>query len=169
MKAYCCLVRLLYTNKNEAQDNLENFAIGYSPNKPSSIACRERPDVESLFVATTPDIDPAPGTDAAVTPSLERTTTFGDLFQLADCYQVIDLRACCGACIVQSMNLSNALEILFDFAYRYKVLKDVVPMYVVENMDKMYADGKAPFKRYGDRPERHTLLAEVLKLICSWI
>ncbi|KAF9385837.1 hypothetical protein CPB97_004412 [Podila verticillata] len=36
----------------------------------------------------------------------------------------MDLRSYCGARIIRSLNLLNALEILFDITYRYEDVKD---------------------------------------------
>lgn len=174
LEAYCCLVRFLYTNKIEVQVNLEDFAIGCPPNKPFSNACKERPNVEGLFSPlSSTNADADSDVERVMSQSLKwtmtqpymRTTTVGELFQLADCYQVQDLRAYCRARIIGSMDLSNALEILFDFAYRFEDLKDVVLNYVSENLDRIYAgDNEDPFEKYKNHPEQHTLLAKALRL-----
>ncbi|KAG0347794.1 hypothetical protein BG005_011895 [Podila minutissima] len=93
-----------------------------------------------------------------------RHTTFGELFQLADCYQVRDLRGYCRARIIESMDESNAMSILFGFAYRFEDLKSVVLKFVVDHLDKMYAGEKDPFEEYKDHTERSALLADMLKL-----
>ncbi|KAG0075304.1 hypothetical protein BGZ93_010109 [Podila epicladia] len=166
LEAYCCLIRFIYTTKIELQVDLGDFAIGYPPNKPFSNACKERPTLDGLFppnpVADTNAISEG---EKPVTFLLVRVTTFGELFQLADCYQVEDLRAYCRASIIKSMNVSSALDILFGFAYRFEDLKDLVLKYVAENLDTIFAgDDEDPFEKYKDHPERHTLLAKALKL-----
>ncbi|KAG0031330.1 hypothetical protein BGZ82_007033 [Podila clonocystis] len=167
LEAYCCLIRFLYTTKIELQVDLDDFAIGYPPNKPFSTACKKRPTVDGLFpLAQSVIKDSVPEGETPVKLLWVRATTFGELFQLADCYQVEDLRAYCRASIIKSMKVSNALDILFGFAYRFEDLKDVVLMYVAANMDKIFAgDDEDPFEKYKDHPERHTLLAKALKLI----
>ncbi|KAF9329648.1 hypothetical protein BG006_007292 [Podila minutissima] len=164
LEAYCCLVRFLYSGKIEVQVVLNDFAIGSPPSKPFSIACKERIGVEGLFPSTDIDnLDPLVTTTVA-TLSNERSTTFGELFQLADCYEVKDLRGYCRARIIESMDASNAMSILFGFAYRFEDLKSVVLKFVVDHLDKMYAGEKDPFEEYKDHPERSTLLADMLKL-----
>ncbi|KAG0344402.1 hypothetical protein BG005_001861 [Podila minutissima] len=164
LEAYCCLVRFLYSGKIEVQVVLNDFAIGSPPSKPFSTACKERIGVEGLFPSTaTSSLDPLV-TTTAETFSNERSTTFGELFQLADCYEVQDLREYCRARIIESMDEVNAMSILFGFAYRFEDLKSVVLKFVVDHLDKMYASEKDPFEEYKDHPERSTLLADMLKL-----
>lgn len=165
LETYCCLIRFLYTNKVELKVNLEDFAIGCPPSKPCSIACKERPDVEGLFsLAPSTDTGAVSDVEGVTTRLLTRTATVGELFQLADCYQVQDLRAYCRTRIIGSMDLSNALEILFEFAYRFEDLKYVVLKYVAENLDTIYAgDDEDPFEKYKNHPEQHTLLAKALR------
>lgn len=166
LEAYCCLVRFLYTTKIELQVNLDDFAIGYPPTRPFSTACKERPTVDGLFpLAPSVDTEVVSEADTPATFLSVRTTTFSELFQLADCYQVQDLRAYCRASIIKSMNVSNALDILFGFAYRFGDLKELALRYVAENMDKIFAgDDEDPFEQYKNHPEWHTLLAKALKL-----
>ncbi|KAG0088036.1 hypothetical protein BGZ92_006692 [Podila epicladia] len=145
LDAYCCLIRFLYSGKIEVQVVLSDFAIGSPPSKPFSTACKEHTTTESTL-------------------SKERSTTFGEVFQLADCYEVQDLRGYCRARIIESMDEANAMSVLFGFAYRFEDLKIVVLKFVVDHLDKMYAGEKDPFEEYKDHPERSTLLADMLKL-----
>lgn len=166
LEAYCCLIRFLYTTKIELQVDLDDFAIGYPLNKSFSNACKERPIVDGLFPPN-PSVDTNAVSEGQkpITFLFVRATTFGELFQLADCYQVEGLRAYCRASIIKSMKVSNALDILFGFAYRFEDFKDLVLKYVAENLDTIFAgDDEDPFELYKDHPERHTLLAKALKL-----
>ncbi|KAG0337771.1 hypothetical protein BG000_004998 [Podila horticola] len=139
LEAYCCLVRFLYTTKIELQVNLDDFAIGYPPTRPFSTACKERPTVDGLFPL-------APSVDTEVVSEAETPSILSSQHY-------------------QSMNVSNVLDIIFGFAYRFEDLKDLALRYVAENMDKIFAgDDEDPFEQYKNHPEWHTLLAKALKL-----
>ncbi|KAF9313518.1 hypothetical protein BG003_005092 [Podila horticola] len=165
LDAYCALIRFLYSGKIEVQVDLNDFAIGSPPNNPFTLLCKERPVVDGLFSSTaSTGSDPLLDTKAVVATPKERSTTFGELFQLADCYEVQDLRGHCRTRIIESMNETNAMSILFGFAYRFEDLKTVVLKFVVDHLNKMYAGDKDPFEDYKEHPERSTLLADMLKL-----
>lgn len=155
LEGYCGLIRFLYTGTVELKVDLDDFAIGFPPNKPFSIACKERPDIDDLFLSAA-----STSTDAV----LKGETSFSELFLLADCYEVGDLRAHCRIQILHSMTVRNSLDILFGFAYRFEDLKDEVLHYVSNNLNTMYGAGEDPFDKYQDHPERHALLAEALKM-----
>ncbi|KAF9301636.1 hypothetical protein BGZ74_006463 [Mortierella antarctica] len=165
LESYCSLIRYLYTGTIELKIHLNDFAIDSPPNKPFLLNCKQRPAVEGLFYShTSIGSDPLLHTKAAAAVLKVRHTTFGELFQLADCYQVRDLRGYCRARIIESMDESNAMSILFGFAYRFEDLKSVVLKFVVDHLDKMYAGEKDPFEEYKDHTERSALLADMLKL-----
>ncbi|KAF9329651.1 hypothetical protein BG006_007295 [Podila minutissima] len=165
LEGYCSLIRFLYMGSIQLLVDLDDFAIGCPPTKPLSPSCKQRPAIYDLFSPTTLTASSsALDTKTHVTRPLLRTTTFGELFQLADCYEVHDLRAYCRTQILESLTPLNSLEILFGFAYRFDDLKDEVLQYVSHNLAKMYNDGEDPFDKYKDHPERHSFLAEALKL-----
>ncbi|KAG0015755.1 hypothetical protein BGZ81_011543 [Podila clonocystis] len=164
LESYCCLVRFLYTSEISTDVDLNDFAIGCPPTKPFSLQCKERPAVQGLFsVADPPTTESGPDSKAAATPSLKRSSSFGKLFQLADCFDIKELRDYCRDKIISSLESSNALEILFSYAYRYNDLKNKVLSVVVQNMDKMYSGDEDPFEPYADHPQRHALLTEALR------
>ncbi|KAG0347792.1 hypothetical protein BG005_011893 [Podila minutissima] len=165
LEAYCSLIRFLYSGSISIQVDLNDFAIGSPPNNPFSPKCKERPNVEGLYRSASPTgAGAVPDSGALAALSLVRNTTFSELFQLADCYAVVELRARCRTQIVRALNVSNALETLFGFAYRFEDLRGVVLRYVVNNLDQLYASNKKPFEEYRDHSERSTLLTEILEL-----
>lgn len=92
LEAYCSLIRFVYTCNIELDVNLNDFAIGSPTNKPFSIACKKRPVFEILlFSSVSFSSNYVPGSKT----QLVRSTTFGELFQLADCYEVKQLRRYC--------------------------------------------------------------------------
>ncbi|KAG0034401.1 hypothetical protein BGZ81_004882 [Podila clonocystis] len=48
LEAYCALVRYLYTSEIALEVDVNNFAIGFPPNKPFSPSCKKRPEVDVL-------------------------------------------------------------------------------------------------------------------------
>ncbi|KFH72924.1 hypothetical protein MVEG_00149 [Podila verticillata NRRL 6337] len=160
LESYCSLVRFLYTGVIDLEVNLEDFSIGCPPVKPFNASCKKRPVVEGLF-------SPAVGTSCIKDMSgVKRRTDWRELFQVADCYDVRKLREYCKSKILASITTENALETLFQFAFQYKDMKDVLLQHVAGHMDKMFveAKGEDPFAGYKDHPERHSLLIQVLQL-----
>ncbi|KFH72923.1 hypothetical protein MVEG_00148 [Podila verticillata NRRL 6337] len=157
LEGYCSLIRFLYTGTIDLEVNLEDFAIGCPPKKPYSASCKKRPIVEGLF-------SPAVNTSSATeTDDFKRHTSWSEMFQLADCYKVSELREYCKSKIVASITQENGPEMLFRFAYKYQDMKDVLLQHVADILDKMFATDKDPFEAYKDHPEKHDLLIKILQ------
>ncbi|KAG0334575.1 hypothetical protein BG000_008223 [Podila horticola] len=152
LEAYCCLLRFLYLDQIDLDVNLEDFAIGYPPSKSNLPSCRDRPTIEGLGSVTGH-------------PTPKRGTSWKELFEPADCYQVMRLREYCRIEIVSSLDKSNAVDILFEFAYRHHDLKDHVLEYLSNSVDNFYSGDRDPFTAYKDHSEGYSLVVEILKRI----
>lgn len=157
LEGYCCLVRFLYTGTIDLEVDLEDFAIGCPPNKPYSGSCKKRPIVEGLFPRAVNTCS------TAETDDFKRNTSWSEMFQLADCYKVSELREYCKSKIVASLTQGNGLEMLFRFAYKYQDMKDVLLQHVAGIVDTMFATDKDPFEAYKDHPEKHDLMVKILQ------
>ncbi|KAF9395898.1 hypothetical protein CPC16_006181 [Podila verticillata] len=161
LEAYCALVRYIYTSEIKLEVDLDDFSIGCPPNKPLSPACKKRPTVDGLFAPAAP-----PSSTKVPVADLKRTTTWQELFSVADCYDVKELRSYCRSNIVESINHQNVLEVLFQFGYKYDDVRKTLLAYVAKNMDKLFTGGgsKDPFEAYKDHPERYSLLIQALQV-----
>ncbi|KAG0031333.1 hypothetical protein BGZ82_007036 [Podila clonocystis] len=170
LESFCCLLRFLYTREAKLEVDLDDYAIGAFPSKSTSCICKVRPAAEELLPSTATIASHANFDDGGTgSPSaVVRAASYNELFQLAAMYDIVELRNHCRVKIVESLDsldASNMLEILFEFGYRYKDLKDVVLHHVADNLEKMYAGGGVdPLHKYSDHPEKQALLAEVLML-----
>ncbi|KAG0087885.1 hypothetical protein BGZ92_006874 [Podila epicladia] len=162
LEAYCALVRYLYTNEIKLEIDLEDFAIGCPPNKPLSASCKNRPTIDGLF---TTGESSSPKADSGEISKSGLVAKWSDLFQIADCYRVAGLREYSLEKIVETMDNSTALDVLYSFAYRYTDLKKIVLHYVADNMSGLYATSHDPFAAFDGHHERNTLLAEVLQIV----
>lgn len=162
LESYCASIRFIYTSEVKLEVDLEDFAIGYPPNKPLTASCKNRPVIEGLYSPNSSSSASA-ASDQPVEP--RSATTWNELFQIADCYEVTELREYCLEKIVETLDASTALNVLYGFAYRYPDLKEIVLQYVADNMSNMYSESQDPFSAFDSHPERHTLLAEVLQLV----
>lgn len=52
LESYCVLIRFMYCGVIDLNVDLIDFAIGFPPNKPFSLSCKNRPDIE-LFTCST--------------------------------------------------------------------------------------------------------------------
>ncbi|KAF9372621.1 hypothetical protein CPB97_001110 [Podila verticillata] len=185
LETYCALVRYLYTSEIKLEVNLEEFAVGYSPSKEFSPSCKNRHIVKGLFpsedtaspnaessqsdeilafeLEETFPLEESDESEESVVP--ERATTWSNLFQIADCYQVTELREYCLDKIVGTLDASTALEVLFGFAYRYPDLKKIVLQVVADNMPSLYAASQDPFAAFENHSERQMLMAEAFQLV----
>ncbi|KAF8988641.1 hypothetical protein BGZ52_006010 [Haplosporangium bisporale] len=147
LEAYCALVRYIYTSEIKLE--------------PLSPACKKRPTVDGLFAPAAP-----PSSTKVPVADLKRTTTWQELFSVADCYDVKELRSYCRSNIVESINHQNVLEVLFQFGYKYDDVRKTLLAYVAKNMDKLFTGGgsKDPFEAYKDHPERYSLLIQALQV-----
>ncbi|KAG0339859.1 hypothetical protein BG000_001202 [Podila horticola] len=162
LETYCCLVRFLYTGEINLNVELDDFAIGSPPNKPFSLSCKERPTLDGLVFTIEPTTSD-PNLKAVNEPALARSSSYNELFQLADCYAITKLREFCRDKVIASLGVSNALDVLFSYAYRYNDLKDEVLSVVAKNMDKLYSSDQDPFEPYAHHPQRHVLLTDALR------
>lgn len=157
LEGYCSLIRFLYTGTIDLEVDLQDFAIGCPPSKPYSASCKKRPIVEGLFPL---EVDRSSTTE---TDDFKRHTDWIEMFQLADCYKVWELREYCKSEIVMSLTQENGLEMLFRFAYKYQDMKDVLLQHVAGIVDKMFASDKDPFEAYKDHPEKHSLMVKIMQ------
>ena len=162
LESYCAAIRYIYTSEVKLEVDLEDFAIGSPPNKPLTVSCKNRPLIEGLF-SPNPSSSTSAASDEPV--GLRSATTWSELFQIANCYEVTELREYCLDRIVETLDTSTALNVLFGFAYRYPDLKEIVLKYVANNMSSLYTENQDPFAAFDSHPERHSLLAEVLQLV----
>lgn len=173
LESYCCLIRYIYTGIINLDVDLSDFAIGYLPSEPIVVSVKRGISVKSLFSTTSSPAsskggfkrDPSSVPPSEVgSPTLKTTSTlWKDVFQVADCYDVKELRDYCRDKIISALCVSNVLEILFEFAYRYGDMKEEVLKFLADNIGQMYARDLDPFSVYGDHPHRHALLAEALR------
>ncbi|KAF9325439.1 hypothetical protein BG006_011092, partial [Podila minutissima] len=178
LESYCCLIQYLYTGVINLDVDLSDFAIGCLPSEPFAVASKTRMSVKGLFsTASTPSSrslssskdgskrDPTSELSSEVgspSPNIA-STLWKDVFQVADCHDVKELRDYCRDKITAELCVSNVLEILFEFAYRYNDLKEEVLKFLADNIGQMYAGDPDLFFAYGDHPHRHALLAEALR------
>ncbi|KAG0035415.1 hypothetical protein BGZ82_005283 [Podila clonocystis] len=146
LESYCALIRYLYCGQVQLEVDLDDFAIGSPPNKPFSPSCKNRP----IIVTKVPS---------------RRYTTWEELFQIADCYQVSELREYYLDKIVEVLDTSTALDVLFRYAYRYPDLKATALQHVANSMTELYSKSKDPFSAYAEHPQRHELMSEALYLV----
>lgn len=173
LESYCCLIRYLYTGDINLDVDLSDFAIGYLPSEAIVVSVKKGISVKSLFsTASSPassksgsKSDPSSEPPSEVgSPTLKTTSTlWKDVFQVADCHDVKELRDYCRGKIIAALCVSNVLENLFEFAYRYSDLKEEVLKFLADNIGQMYAQDLDPFSAYEDHPHRHALLAEALR------
>lgn len=150
LEAFCCLFRYLYLGLIDLDVDLDDFAIGYPPSRSNLSSCRERPVIEDLLPSTE---------DSAA----KRGTSWKELFELADCYQVWRLREHCRVIIVSSLDKSNAVDILFDYAYRHDDLKEQVLNFLSTSVDDFSSGDRDPFIAHKDHPQGYLLVVEMLK------
>ncbi|KAG0345109.1 hypothetical protein BG004_003955 [Podila humilis] len=185
LESYCCLIRCLYTGEVKLEVDLAEFAIEYDPLGPLPVVSKTRLSVKGLFstfssassASSTPAAwstaskaesvrDPASSPSEVGSPvprTKVSTTLWKDIFQVADCHEVKELRDHCREKIIVSLCVKNVLDILFSFAYRYEDLKEEVVQFLADHIGQMYADDPDPFSAYGEHPQQHVLLAEALR------
>lgn len=168
LEAYCALIRYIYCDTIDLHVNLDHFPIGRAPTKPFSPSCKERLVIDGPFWPTVPLSKRPPSTKPSsdnVNLHHHLDATWEELFQLADCYQVEVLRAYCQEQIVEGLDSSTVLDVLFRYAYRYPDLKESVLEFVAGSMTELYAKSKDPFAAYAEHPQRHELMSEALRLV----
>jgi len=175
LASYCSLVRYLYTGDIALEIDLSDFAIGYPPNKPFSPSCKNRIDIDILLPlksSLSTDLSSGASSSESTAPKLNEppvesrmVATWNELFKVADCYQVTELRQYCQNKIVKDLGEATSLDVLFGFAYRYSDLKAIVIQNVADNMSSLYAVSQDPLIAYADHPEKFTLLSEALHLM----
>jgi len=154
----------MYCGVIDLNVDLNDFAIGFPPNKPFSLSCKNRPDI-GLFTCSTSStcakVEVPLEFDQPVEPGM--LAAWSEVFQVADCYQVTELRDHCQDKIISSLEPANALEALFGYAHRYEDMRDKVLDAVVKNLSEFYMSNTDPFKPYADHPERYKIMTEALR------
>ncbi|KAG0035412.1 hypothetical protein BGZ82_005280 [Podila clonocystis] len=151
LESYCSLVYFLYKGVITTEVDLRRFAVAF--NVHGLDHNKYRPSDADLSAISSTSVD----------TGAKRVTAVKDLFQLASMYEVNEVREYCRDKILASITASNALEILFEYAYRYSDLKDAIVQYVTDNMDELLLTGQDPFGAYSGHPQRQSILDAVLK------
>ncbi|KAG0015754.1 hypothetical protein BGZ81_011542 [Podila clonocystis] len=152
LECYCSLVSFLYKGVITTEVDLRRFAVAFNVHGQDHV--KYRPS----------DADLSAISPTSVETGAKRVTAVKDLFQLASMYEVNEVREYCRDKILATITASNALEILFEYAYRYSDLRDVIVQYVTDNMDELLLTGQDPFGAYSGHPQRQSILDAVLKL-----
>jgi hypothetical protein len=164
LESYCVLIRFMYCGVIDLNVDLNDFAIGFPLNKPFPLSCKNRPDIGLFTCSTSSTYTKAEGpaeSDQPVEPGM--LTTWSEVFQVADCYQVTELRDYCRDKIISSLEPANALEALFGYAHRYEDMRDKVLDVVVKNLSEFYMSDTDPLEPYADHPQRYKLMTEALR------
>ncbi|KAG0028177.1 hypothetical protein BGZ81_004958 [Podila clonocystis] len=160
LESFCCLLCFHYMHEAKLEVDLDDYAIGTFTSKATLCICKKLlPSMATI--ASHANFDDG---CTRVPSAVVRAASYNELFQLATMYDIVKLRNHCRVKIVESLDASNMLEILFKFGYRYKDLKDVVLQHMADNLEKMYASSVDPLHKYSDHPEKQALQAEVLML-----
>ncbi|KAG0339852.1 hypothetical protein BG000_001195 [Podila horticola] len=163
LQSYCTLIRFFYTGKVGREVDLKNFGVGQPPNRPFSVDCKSRPAINVLLEPQSSL--PSAKSDELADPTL--IVTWSELFQVAYCYQVTELGEYCRDKIIEELDTSTALDVLFGFAYRYPDLKLMVLRFVANAMEDLYEMSHDPFSSYAEHPQRHELMSEALHIVFS--
>ncbi|KAF8948603.1 hypothetical protein BGZ47_003867 [Haplosporangium gracile] len=86
-----------------------------------------------------------------------------DLHSTAKHFGITDLQEICLEGIVESIDLSNAIEMLFEFGGSSAMAREAVLSFVNENLSVLFAEGRDPFLGYCEREECYMIMIEVMR------
>ncbi|KAG0326578.1 hypothetical protein BG000_001311, partial [Podila horticola] len=119
---------------------LEDLRSATRPQSQPWGTCRDRPVIEGLCSAIGYSL-------------LKRRIFWKELFDLTDCYQLDKPREFCTVKIVASLDKSEAVDILFEFAYRHSDLKEQVLSYLSSSVNDFDYEDLDPFHGLQGSPQ----------------
>jgi hypothetical protein len=93
-----------------------------------------------------------------------KDVTWEELCLAAEYYGLDELQTRCEKEVLQLMDKSNVVDILFHVGLHVKEVKTQALKFIAEQMDSLFVDGNDPFESFKDHPKCHEMLVEVMRL-----
>jgi hypothetical protein len=174
--AFSCVLYYLYTGKVQLAMRPDMFALS-QVDFDSAYAMHEcsQIDTDSVLVGGQYLIDIFPPVeiccksliDWAVQDAESLWPTRGvpcrELHSAAKHFGITDLQDQCLEGMVESINASNVIEMLFELGGSSAKVRETGLEFVNENLGVLFAEGKDPFLAYRDWEECHGIMAEIIR------
>ncbi|KAF9344643.1 hypothetical protein BGX34_005465 [Mortierella sp. NVP85] len=91
-----------------------------------------------------------------------KDVSWEELGLAAEHYGLAELRTLCEKEIIEVMDETNAIDILFNVGYHIEAVKKKALSFIVEHMESLSVGNSNPFERFRDHPGCHDMLVEVI-------
>ncbi|KAF9120396.1 hypothetical protein BGW39_011458 [Mortierella sp. 14UC] len=118
-------------------------------------------DGPSFCVVTLAKVEDEDGKDGVPFPL---DVKWEDLMEAAVAYEISDLKQLCRREIINGLNKTNAVDVLFGKTGHDPKIKGAAIEFVVKSTGAIFEATEDPFDRYRQHPEHHALLVKLLRL-----
>ncbi|KAF9902009.1 hypothetical protein EC991_005419 [Linnemannia zychae] len=87
-----------------------------------------------------------------------------DLMEAAGEYEISDLTQLCQREIIEGLDKTNAVDVLFGKSGRDPEIKEAAIEFIVDSMDAIFEENEDPFDHYRSHPEHHDILVKLMRL-----
>ncbi|KAG0379203.1 hypothetical protein BGX24_001377, partial [Mortierella sp. AD032] len=93
--------------------------------------------------------------------------TCHELFTIAKHFGISDLQEMCLEGMVESIDATNVIEMLFEFGGSNALVREAGLAFVNDNLSVLFAEGRDPFVGYREREECYVIMTEVMRLFAK--
>lgn len=86
-----------------------------------------------------------------------------ELHSTAKHFRIADLQELCLEGMMESIDASNVIEMLFEFGGSSTTVRETGLSFVNENLAVLFAEGRDPFLEYRERKECYVIMVEVMR------
>ncbi|KAF9088424.1 hypothetical protein BGX23_007387 [Mortierella sp. AD031] len=166
LPALSCLLYYLYTGKVQLATRPDLFALSQT-DQHSAMHTHECAQIETdtVMVGRQYHTDILPSVELSCQHVVEwgSGVSCKELYAIAKHFGVIELQKLCLEGMVDSIDATNVVEMLFEFGGSSASVRESGLAFVNDNLGALFADGRDPFASYRDREECYVIMVEVMR------
>ncbi|KAG0035416.1 hypothetical protein BGZ82_005284 [Podila clonocystis] len=161
LESYCALIQYIYLGDVKIAISPGKFALACPPGHNICSACRQgRNSTQDSSASSLADEECSVA--RCVVRTMKPSTTWRELFLVADMYGLEPLRRTCRDKIMTYLQPGRVLPSLFEYGFRYPDLRKMMVLYVVQHRREMWDRyGEDLLKLFEDHSECEAIRREV--------
>ncbi|KAG0013629.1 hypothetical protein BGZ81_000919 [Podila clonocystis] len=161
LESYCALIQYVYLGDIKIAISPGKFALACPPGHKICSACRQGRN-SSQDASTSTLAEEECSVARCVVRTMKPSTTWRDLFLVADMYGLEPLRRTCRDKIMTYLQPGRVLPSLFEYGFRYPDLRKMMVLYVVQHRREMWDRyGEDLLKLFEDHSECEAIRREM--------
>ncbi|KAG0277700.1 hypothetical protein BGZ95_005513 [Linnemannia exigua] len=176
LAAFSCLMYFLYTGNVQLVTHPDFFALSEVDVDEAFLKHECLPtEPDTVMIGPQNFTDIHPFVELSCKPTVEwglqdassywpvKGVTCREIFTIAKHFGISDLQEMCLEGMVESIDATNVVEMLFEFGGSNVLVREAGLAFMSDNLSVLFADGEDPFVGYRDREECYVIMVEVMR------